>query len=234
MKFIPRPVVVGFTNGIGVLIASTQIRDFLGLRIAAVPGDFVGRMGVLLRSLNTLSLFEAGLGAGSLVLIVVLMRYFRRIPAYIAVLFAATVIAWLLHLPLETIGTRFGGIPSGLPHLRLPAVSFELIRSLISPAITVAMLGAIESLMSAVVADRMGGDKHNPNVELIGQGFANVVTPFFGGLPATGARASRVRNLRAVASGLRWASTRLTVLRPSEKSWAITAMATAVPTEVLT
>src|SRR6185295_15753661 len=199
VKFIPRPVVVGFTNGIGVLIASTQIRDFLGLRIASVPGDFVGRMGVLLQNLTTFSIYEAGLGVVSLLLIVVLMRYFRRIPAYIAVLFAATVVAWLLDLPLQTIGTRFGGIPSGLPHLRLPAVSFELIRSLISPAITVAMLGAIESLMSAVVADRMGGDKHNPNVELIGQGIANVVTPFFGGLPATGAIARTATNVRSGA-----------------------------------
>jgi hypothetical protein len=144
-------------------------------------------------------LYDRAMGTATyaLLLIVVLMRYFRRIPAYIAVLFAATVVAWLLHLPLETIGTRFGGIPSGLPHLRLPAVSFELMRSLISPAITVAMLGAIESLMSAVVADRMGGDKHNPNVELIGQGIANVITPFFGGLPATGAS----RRERAQARG---------------------------------
>jgi SulP family sulfate permease len=199
VKFIPRPVVVGFTNGIAVLIASTQIRDFLGLRLESVPGDFVGRMNVLLRNLGTLSIYETTVGATSLILILVLMRWFRRVPAYISVLFFATTLAALLGLPVETIGTRFGGIPSGLPEFQLPAFSFGLLRSLISPAITVAMLGAIESLMSAVVADRMGGGKHNPNVELIGQGIANVVTPFFGGLPATGAIARTATNVRSGA-----------------------------------
>jgi SulP family sulfate permease len=199
VKFIPRPVVVGFTNGIAVLIATTQIRDFLGLRVDSVPGDFVGRMNVLLRNVSTLSFYETTVGAISLILILILMRWFRRVPAYISVLFFATTLAALLGLPVETIGTRFGGIPSGLPEFQLPAFSFGLLRSLISPAITVAMLGAIESLMSAVVADRMGGDKHNPNVELIGQGIANVVTPFFGGLPATGAIARTATNVRSGA-----------------------------------
>jgi SulP family sulfate permease len=199
VKFIPRPVVVGFTNGIAVLIASTQIRDFLGLKVASVPGDFVGRMSVLGRNLGTLVPAEAAVGAIALASIVVAMRYFKRIPAYIAVLSGVTVAAALLNLPLETVGSRFGGVPSGLPHLRLPAFSFSLLRSLISPAITVAMLGAIESLMSAVVADRMGGGKHNPNVELIGQGIANVASPFFGGLPATGAIARTATNARAGA-----------------------------------
>jgi SulP family sulfate permease len=199
VKFIPRPVVVGFTNGIAVLIASTQIRDFLGLGVDSVPGEFVGRMNLFIRNLHTLSPYEAAVGGISLALIVLLMRFFQRIPAYIAVLAAATIIAGALRLPIETIGTRFGGIPSGLPHFRLPPFSFGLFRSLLSPAITVAMLGAIESLMSAVVADRMGGDKHNPNVELIGQGIANVVTPFFGGLPATGAIARTATNVRSGA-----------------------------------
>jgi len=199
VKFLPRPVVVGFTNGIAVLIASTQIRDFLGLQITSVPGDFVGRINVTLLNLGTLSFYETGVGATSLLLIVLLMRYFPRIPAYISVLFALTLVARFWHLPVETIGTRFGGIPSGLPSFRLPAFSFGLLQSLISPAITVAMLGAIESLMSAVVADRMTGDKHNPNVELIGQGVANVVAPFFGGLPATGAIARTATNVRSGA-----------------------------------
>ncbi len=199
VKFIPRPVVVGFTNGIAILIASTQIRDFLGLRIDKVPGDFPARMNVLLRNLSTLSIYEAGTGIVSLALIVLLMNRFRRVPAYIAVLGTVTIAARVLHLPLETIGTRYGGIPSGLPHLRFPHVSFGTLQSLISPAITVAMLGAIESLMSAVVADRMTGDKHNPNVELIGQGVANVVSPLFGGLPATGAIARTATNVRSGA-----------------------------------
>lgn len=199
VKFIPRPVVVGFTNGIAILIASTQIRDFLGLRIDKVPGDFPARMNVLIRNLSTLSIYEAGTGIVSLALILLLMSRFRRIPAYITVLGIATIAARVFHLPLETIGTRFGGIPSGFPHLRLPHVSFGTLQSLISPAITVAMLGAIESLMSAVVADRMSGDKHNPNVELIGQGVANVVSPLFGGLPATGAIARTATNVRSGA-----------------------------------
>ncbi len=199
VKFIPRPVVVGFTNGIAVLIASTQIRDFLGLQIKDVPGDFPGRMVVLARNLGTLSAYEAGTGILSLLCIVGLMRYFRRVPAYITVLLTATVVARLLHLPLATIGSRFGGIPSGLPHFQFPSVTFSMMRLLISPAITVAMLGAIESLMSAVVSDRMSGDKHNPNVELIGQGVANVMSPLFGGLPATGAIARTATNVRAGA-----------------------------------
>jgi sulfate permease, SulP family len=216
VKFIPRPVIVGFTNGIAVLIASTQIRDFLGLKIPSLPGDFVGRANVLIQNLGTLSLYETAVGSVSLVLIIVLMKYFPRVPSYITVLFAATLVASLWHLPLETIGSRFGGIPSGLPQFRFPEASFELLRSLISPAITVAMLGAIESLMSAVVADRMSGGRHNPNVELIGQGIANVVTPFFGGLPATGAIARTATNVRSGArtpvAGMVHALTLATVL----------------------
>jgi len=199
VKFIPRPVVVVFTNGIGILIASTQIRDFLGLRINDVPGDFGGRIRVLWQHLGTYSIYETGTGLGTLVLIILLMRYFKRVPAYITALGVGTIAGIAFHLPLQTIGTRFGGLPSGLPHPQLPAFSFDLLRSLISPAITVAMLGAIESLMSAVVADRMSGDKHNPNVELIGQGVANVVAPFFGGLPATGAIARTATNVRSGA-----------------------------------
>jgi SulP family sulfate permease len=192
-------VVVGFTNGIAVLIASTQIRDFLGLRVGPVPGEFVGRLKVLLGGLHTLTPAEAAVGGIALALIIVLMRFAQRVPAYITVLFAATIAATLMPVPIETIGSRFGGIPSGLPHFQLPRFSVGLLGSLISPAITVAMLGAIESLMSAVVADRMSGSKHNPNVELIGQGIANVVTPFFGGLPATGAIARTATNVRSGA-----------------------------------
>ena len=216
VKFIPRPVVVGFTNGIGILIASTQIRDFFGLRIAEVPGDFGGRMAALARNFGTLSVYETGVAVSTLLLIVLFMRYFRRVPAYITALGIGTIAAIVFHLPVQTIGTRFGGLPSGFPHPHLPAFSFYLLRSLISPAITVAMLGAIESLMSAVVADRMSGDKHNPNVELIGQGIANVVTPFFGGLPATGAIARTATNVRSGAktpvAGMVHALTLLAVL----------------------
>jgi SulP family sulfate permease len=199
VKFIPRPVVVGFTNGIAVLIASTQIKDFLGLRVANVPGEFLARLEVLARNVHTFSPMETGLGIFSLVIIIVFMRYVKHVPGYIAALFAATALVIIMRLPVETIGTRFGGIPSGLPHIKIPQFRFDLVRPLISPAITVAMLGAIESLMSAVVSDRMSGDKHNPNVELMGQGVANIFSPLFGGLPATGAIARTATNIRSGA-----------------------------------
>jgi len=131
--------------------------------------------------------------------IIVFMRYVKRVPGYIVALFVGTAAVILLKLPVETIGTRFGGIPSGLPALKVPHFRTDLLRPLISPAITVAMLGAIESLMSAVVSDRMSNDKHNPNVELMGQGIANILSPLFGGLPATGAIARTATNIRSGA-----------------------------------
>jgi SulP family sulfate permease len=127
------------------------------------------------------------------------MRYVKRVPGYIVALFAGTALVVLLKLPVQTIGTRFGGIPSGFPGIKIPQFRFDLLRPLISPAITVAMLGAIESLMSAVVSDRMSGTKHNPNVELVGQGVANIMSPLFGGLPATGAIARTATNIRSGA-----------------------------------
>ncbi len=199
VKFIPRPVIVGFTNGIAILIASTQIKDFFGLRTGPVPGDFVGRMRVVLGSLHTVSLTTTLLAAASLLLIIVCVRFLPRVPGYIVALVAATVAVYLLHLPVETIGSRFGGIPSGFPRFHLPVVEYATVRSLISPAITVALLGAIESLMSALVADRMSGDQHNPNVELTAQGIANILSPLFGGLPATGAIARTATSIRAGA-----------------------------------
>jgi sulfate permease, SulP family len=199
VKYIPRPVVLGFTNGIAVIIASTQIKDFFGLKIDSLPGDFVGRMETIVRNFRTFSPVETSLACIALALILFFARNVKRVPGYIVALFFGTVAVWALKLPVETIGTRFGGIPSGLPHLQMPVFRVDLIRPLISPAITVAMLGAIESLMSAVVSDRMSGDKHNPNVELIGQGVANIFSPLFGGLPATGAIARTATNIRAGA-----------------------------------
>jgi len=200
VRFIPRPVVVGFTNGIAVLIASTQIKDFLGLQIEAVPGEFLGRMEAISMNLHTVSAIAALVGATSLMVIMVLMRFARRIPAYIVALIIGTVLVALLRLPVETIGSRFGGIPAGLPKFAIPSIARLDITPLLSPALTVALLGAIESLMSAVVADRMSGDKHEPNVELVAQGIANVVTPFFGGIPATGAIARTATNVRSGAT----------------------------------
>ena len=199
VKFIPRPVIVGFTNGIAILIASTQIKDFFGLKTGAVPGDFAGRMRVVLENAHTVSLTATLLSCASLLLIVLTVRFVPRVPGYIVALLAATVTAYFLHLPVETIGTRFGGIPSGLPRFHLPIFEYAMVRTLISPAITVALLGAIESLMSAVVADRMSGDQHNPNVELTAQGIANILSPLCGGLPATGAIARTATSIRCGA-----------------------------------
>src|SRR6202051_4464952 len=199
VKFIPRPVVVGFTNGIAVIIASTQIKDFFGLKVDKVPGEFLARMETLARSFHTLSPLETGLGISALIVIIVFMRFVKRVPGYIVALFVGTALVVWLKLPVQTIGTRFGGIPSGFPGIRIPHFHADLLRPLISPAITVAMLGAIESLMTAVVSDRMSGDKHNPNVELVGQGIANIFSPLFGGLPATGAIARTATNIRSGA-----------------------------------
>jgi SulP family sulfate permease len=199
VKYFPRPVIIGFTNGIAILIASTQIRDFFGLKMDRVPGDFFHRMGAYGQSWHTISPSATLLALVSLATMIVCLKYARRIPGAIVVTFAATIAVTLLHLPVETIGTRFGGIPSGLPTFAIPRLHYDILRQLLSPAFTVAMLGAIESLMSAVVSDRMSNDKHNPNVELIAQGVANIVSPLFGGLPATGAIARTATNVRAGA-----------------------------------
>ena len=201
VKYIPRPVVVGFTNGIAVVIASTQLKDFFGLRIEQVPGNFLGRLEAVAENFRTISWEETGLAVLALALILVCRKYFPKIPGYIVALFVGTALVYFLRLPVQTIGTRFGGIPSGLPALKMPHFHLDLIRPLIAPAITVAMLGAIESLMSAVVADRMfgKGEKHKPNVELIAQGVANFISPLMGGLPATGAIARTATNIRSGA-----------------------------------
>jgi sulfate permease, SulP family len=199
VKFIPRPVVIGFTNGIAVLIASTQIKDFFGLRIDQVPGDFVGRIKAIAFHWNTLSVEACLVAAGSLVLILLTPKLTKRVPGMIVALFVGTGICVVLELSVETIGTRFGGIPSGLPHVEFPTFHFHMVPTLLGPALTITMLGAIESLMSAVVSDRMSNDKHNPNVELIAQGVANIASPMFGGLPATGAIARTATNIRSGA-----------------------------------
>lgn len=198
VKYIPKPVIIGFTNGIALVIASTQLRDFLGLTVE-VPGEFIARIEVIVVHLRAVSLPSLALGGGTLVLLVLWSRYVRRVPTYIVALFAGTGVAAALQLDVATIGSRFGGIPSGLPAFHVPVFRPELVLTLISPAVTVAMLGAIESLLSAVVADRMGGDRHNPNTELFAQGVANIVSPMFGGLPATGALARTATNIRSGA-----------------------------------
>jgi SulP family sulfate permease len=216
VRFIPRSVVIGFTNGIGVLIASTQIRDFFGLQLTTVPGDFLGRARALLAHAGTASAVATALAAATVMAILLLRKVSRRIPGSILALLLGSVIALAAGLPVETIGSRFGGVPSGLPVFQVPRFRPDLILTLLSPALTVAMLGAIESLLSAVVSDRMSGDRHDPNVELTAQGIANVLSPLFGGLPATGAIARTATNIRAGArtpiAGMTHAITLLLIL----------------------
>jgi SulP family sulfate permease len=199
VRFIPRPVVVGFTNGIAVLIASTQIRDFFGLPVAEVPGEFLDRMRVLIDAMPSLSPSATALSTSVLATLILWNRFVKRVPGAVMVLLAGTAAGLLFQLPIETIGSKFGGIPLGLPSLQMPQFRADLVLTLLSPALTVAMLGAIESLMSAVVADRMTGDRHNPNAELLAQGVANIASPLFGGLPATGAIARTATNIRSGA-----------------------------------
>jgi sulfate permease, SulP family len=199
VKFIPRPIVVGFTNGIAILIASTQVRDFFGLHLEKVPGIFWLRVEALTSNFHTLSYEATILAVGTIAVMVGCRLVSSRLPGPIVALVLGTAAVVLFKLPVETIGTRFGGIPSGLPHFSIPKFRVDLIYGLLGPAITVAMLGSIESLMSAVVADRMSNDRHNPNVELFGQGVANIVSPLFGGLPATGAIARTATSIRAGA-----------------------------------
>jgi len=199
VRYIPRPVVVGFTNGIAVLIASTQLKDFLGLRIEHPAGAFIPRMIQVAESLPTISLSATTVAGASLGVMLLCYVSARRIPGAIAVIFLATAATAIFPIPVETIGSRFGGIPSGLPRFALPPFRPELVPTLLAPAITVALLGAIESLMSAMVSDRMTNDRHNPNVELVAQGIANMASPLVGGLPATGAIARTATSIRAGA-----------------------------------
>jgi len=198
VRFIPRPVVIGFTNGIALVIASTQLKDFFGIPLDQVPGEFIGRLAALAGAM-TVSFETTALAAGVLVTIVVWNRLVHRVPGYIVALVGGTAVAALAGLSVETVGSRFGGIPAGLPHVQIPRFRPDLILTLVSPTVTVAMLGAIESLLSAVVADRMSGTRHNSNVELFAQGIANIASPLVGGLPATGAIARTATNVRSGA-----------------------------------
>ena len=197
VRFIPRMVVIGFTNGIAVLIASTQVKDFFGLRTGPVPSEFLPRMKTLAEHFATLTPAALGLGRGTLAILLLLPRITRRVPASIVAVVVCTAICWLFHLPVETIGSKFGGIPRGLPPFAIPDFHAEHILPLIPSAFTVALLAALESMLSAVVADGMTGDRHNSNVELVAQGIANIVSPLFGGIPATGAIARTATNIRA-------------------------------------
>jgi SulP family sulfate permease len=199
VKYFPRPVIVGFTNGIAILIASTQIQEFFGLKLDHVPGDFFHRVAALARAFPTINWQATTISIASLAVMIFCAKFAKRVPGAILVCFGATAAVSLLYPAVSTIGSRFGGIPQGLPHIVVPEFHYDTARQLFSAALTVAMLGAIESLMSAVVSDKMSNDKHNPNVELIAQGAANILSPLVGGLPATGAIARTATNVRSGA-----------------------------------
>ena len=208
IRFIPVSVVIGFTNGIAVLIMLSQIRDFLGLKIESMPADFFGMLRALGQNLHSANLAALLVALGSLSLLVGWIRLGRRlnatpyrwvslVPGSIVALVFATLACMGLSLPVETIGSKFGGIPAVLPSFQWPEFSWDSARFLLMPTLTLTLLGAIESLLCARIADGMIGDRHNPNQELMAQGLANFVTPFFGGMPATGTIARTVTNIKS-------------------------------------
>ena len=199
VKFIPRPVVLGFTNGIALLIASTQIKDFLGLKLAGNPSEFFERMGAIAAALPSVDPLAIGLATGSLALVLLVPKWIPRLPGSIVALLAGTAAVAVFGLPVETIGSKFGGIPSSLPPIAIPQFRADLILPLLPSALTVALLAAVESLLSAVVADSMSGDRHNSSAELLAQGVANLVVPLVGGIPVTGAIARTATNFRSGA-----------------------------------
>lgn len=196
IKYIPYPVTLGFTSGIALIIGVTQVRDFLGLTIEKVPAEFIPKAVALIRHLPTINWAAAIIGIASLLALWLLPKVMPRIPASIVVIILCTVITKIFSLPLETIGSRFGTIKGALPGLTFPEFDFSNISTLVPAAITIAMLGSIESLLSAVVADGMTGGRHRSNMELIAQGAANIASPLFGGIPATGAIARTAANIK--------------------------------------
>ena len=217
IRYIPVAIVIGFTNGIAVLIGLSQLKDLLGLQIEKMPADFFGATRAIAGAIDTISPVTVSLGLVSLLLLVLWgmmgrllpgvfapvsapgRRLLTKLPSTLVVLAAATAATAAFSLPVETIGSRFGGIPDGLPPLALPDLSWGNARNLIGPAVAIALLGAIESLLCARVADGMIDDRHDPNQELMAQGVANFLTPFFGGMPATGTIARTSANIRSGA-----------------------------------
>ena len=222
VRFVPVSIVIGFTNGIAVLIALSQVKDWLGLSIDRMPGNFFSQVSTLAQHIGTFNPYAFGLGLACVALLFLwprlflkgspvirlmeghTVRRFARVPAPVVALVVLSLLAWGLRFPVETIGSRFGGIPQALPVFALPDFSWETVRLLVTPTLTIALLGAIESLLCARVADQLATDphhkKHNPNQELMAQGAANMIVPFFGGMPATGTIARTVTNIRAGAT----------------------------------
>ncbi|RPI70917.1 MAG: sulfate permease [Ignavibacteriales bacterium] len=196
IKFIPHPVVVGFTSGIALIIFASQVKDFFGLNIETLPADFIDKIDAYLEYFYTINLYSFFIGAGSLILLVFWPKLSHKIPGSLVVLILSTAAVAIFNLPVETIGSRFGEISSAISPPEGFEINLTIIRDLIQPATTIAILAAIESLLSAVVADGMIGGKHRSNMELVAQGAANIVVPFFGGIPATGAIARTATNIK--------------------------------------
>src|SRR5204862_3228534 len=196
IKFIPYPVITGFTSGIAVIIFSGQVKDFLGLHIGTVPADFVEKWMTYAGHFDSIDWTTAGVAIGSLVVLLAWPRVSRIVPAPFVAMVLATIVVQFFHLNVATIGSRFGAVPSALPHPQSPAIPWDHIRDLISPSVTVALLAAIESLLSADVADGMIGGRHRSNMELVAQGIANIASALFGGIPATGAIARTATNVK--------------------------------------
>lgn len=197
IKYIPHPVVTGFTAGIAVIIASSQVKDFLGLVVDKVPADFIPKWQAYFGAMSTVSLATVAVGVGSLAIIIALRRLAPRLPGFLIAVVVSAVAVAVLKLPVDTIGSRFPDIPAGLPMPSLPEISLAKIHAVLPSAFTIAFLAGIEALLSAVVADGMAGTRHRSNQELIGQGVANLGSALFGGLPATGAIARTATNIRS-------------------------------------
>ncbi len=196
IKFIPHTVVIGFTSGIAVVILSSQVKDFLGLDVATVPAAFVPKWQLFLTHLASVNPWALAISVGAIVVIWLWPFVSRRVPGPFVVVVASAIVVRLFHLPVETIGSRFGAIHAGLPAPVLPHITAARISALIGPAFTIALLGSVESLLSAVVADGMIGGRHRSNMELVAQGIANIASPLFGGIPATGAIARTATNVK--------------------------------------
>lgn len=200
IKYIPEPVIAGFTSGIAVIIASSQIKDFVGLHIEAVPADIIKKFAYLWQYRQQASLWATIIAISTLLSILFMRKYLPRWPGFLIAVSVATLATYLFHIPVETIGSRFGGIPVELPSIGLPAISWARIVMLLPSAFTIAFLAGIESLLCAIVADGMTGRRHRSNCELVAQGVANIASAFVGGLPATGAIARTATNIRSGAT----------------------------------
>lgn len=199
IAFVPEPVINGFTIGIGIIIASSQLKDFLGLAGPALPAQFIPKIQALWNARASIDPLALGTGLAALAMIVAMRRYFPRFPGLIIVMAAVSAAIAILHLPVDTIGSRYGALPASLPRPVIPHITMDRLSQLLPSAMVIAFLAAIESLLSAMVADRMSGGSHRPNAEVMAQGWANLGSALFGGLPATGAIARTATNIRAGA-----------------------------------